>query len=174
MKSKPPNADLRGSGKGGAAIGCGGSTKEARAPRKLHAERRPRGMQAHSPARRRTRSSQPASQPAHSTSTPPNQAQQAYLARSCRMVATMSSVFRAMCCSPGPSFCSRKVWIWLLLQGGHRGEGGAGSKQMVRPGRGQVLCCSCRQAGRGSRQPARTYTCPCRRSSGRRCCKIRS
>ena len=31
-----------------------------------------------------------------------------------RMVAKMSSVLSARCCSPGPSLCSRYIWIWLL------------------------------------------------------------
>lgn len=30
-----------------------------------------------------------------------------------RMVPMMSFVFRAKCCRPGPSLCSRYVWIWL-------------------------------------------------------------
>ena len=47
-----------------------------------------------------------------------------HLARIWLMVATMSSVFSAMCCSPGPSFCSRKVWIWLFLQAGRQAGGG--------------------------------------------------
>lgn len=45
----------------------------------------------------------------------------AYLARIWRMVAQMSSVLSATCCSPGPSFCSRNVWIWLFLQAGRQG-----------------------------------------------------
>ena len=35
--------------------------------------------------------------------------------RSSRSVVKMSLVIMARCCNPGPSFCSRKVCIWLFL-----------------------------------------------------------
>lgn len=39
--------------------------------------------------------------------------------RSSRRVVKMSLVMIARCCKPGPSFCSRKVCIWLFLQRHH-------------------------------------------------------